>query len=411
MLLAFDRAPASDRSFDEAGRLHVANCPISKAMVCPYYGYEIPGWEELGLVKDRKYMLLRPAEELERAAPSFDNVQVLDDHTPVHAENNGSEPWCGTVSGVFFDGTYLRAGILSVWTKDAIDAVESEEKCELSASYSYDPIMEPGTFEGLRYDGRMVNISGNHVALVEEGRAGPDVHVSDSLPKGFRMKKIALLAAVSGTALTKAVRGLANDADIDGDELLKLIAVAASAGEGEAADDEDMNDDPNISGATLKKADDEDMDGADDEDEDDDDDKDKKAEDEEEGEGEEGKKEGANDRKPRRVVAPAMDAKAIEDRVIRRMTAWNTAVSKVAPHLGVVKIAMDAAPDGARGLYRKALDSAGVDHKGITSTVALERLVDLLPKPAAAFAMDSRRGAEPSPLDSVLGDRRAIHRS
>jgi hypothetical protein len=44
--------------------------------------------------------------------------------------------------------------------------------------------MTPGTYGGIKYDGVMRDIVGNHVALVEEGRAGADVHVGDAaLPK------------------------------------------------------------------------------------------------------------------------------------------------------------------------------------------------------------------------------------
>jgi hypothetical protein len=39
--------------------------------------------------------------------------------------------------------------------------------------------MAPGTFEGQRYDGRMTEINGNHVAIVAEGRCGSDVVVAD----------------------------------------------------------------------------------------------------------------------------------------------------------------------------------------------------------------------------------------
>ena len=40
--------------------------------------------------------------------------------------------------------------------------------------------MTPGVYEGERYDGVMTEITGNHVALVSDGRAGPDVVVADS---------------------------------------------------------------------------------------------------------------------------------------------------------------------------------------------------------------------------------------
>ena len=50
---------------------------------------------------------------------------------------------------------------------------------ELSCAYRYDPDFTQGTYDGQRYDFVMRNIRGNHVALVEEGRAGPDVVVAD----------------------------------------------------------------------------------------------------------------------------------------------------------------------------------------------------------------------------------------
>ena len=50
---------------------------------------------------------------------------------------------------------------------------------ELSCAYRYTPDFTPGKYEGTPYDFVMRAIRGNHVALVEEGRAGPDVVVAD----------------------------------------------------------------------------------------------------------------------------------------------------------------------------------------------------------------------------------------
>jgi hypothetical protein len=43
-------------------------------------------------------------------------------------------------------------------------------------------VLERGTFRGARFDGRMVGLIGNHVALVPEGRSGADVVIGDSRP-------------------------------------------------------------------------------------------------------------------------------------------------------------------------------------------------------------------------------------
>ena len=71
---------------------------------------------------------------------------------------------------------------LTVWDRAAIDAIEDGSFRELSCAYRYDPDFTPGSYEGTPYDFIMRNIRGNHVALVEEGRAGPDVVVADSHP-------------------------------------------------------------------------------------------------------------------------------------------------------------------------------------------------------------------------------------
>ncbi len=179
--VAMDRATV--RSYDADGRLHVATSHISKATVNPYMGKEIPGFEELGLKPDAIYQLLRDPQELAKAAPTFNNLPLLSRHVPVTADS----PEQGLVIGstgtdaIFTDG-YLDNSLV-VWVKSAIDLIESETQKELSSAYRYRPDMTPGSFGGIRYDGVMRDIVGNHVALVEKGRAGSDVVVGDAIPK------------------------------------------------------------------------------------------------------------------------------------------------------------------------------------------------------------------------------------
>ena len=79
-----------------------------------------------------------------------------------------------------FDAPYLKNSLV-VWDGEAIKLIEDDKQKELSCGYRYRADMTPGTYEGVRYDGVMRDIRGNHVALVEEGRAGPDVLVADSI--------------------------------------------------------------------------------------------------------------------------------------------------------------------------------------------------------------------------------------
>lgn len=174
---------ALDQSFrhkDQDGRLHIKWTNISKATVNPYRGREIPGWETLGLDADRIYQLWRHPEELAKAASTFNGIQVMSSHLAVDAGGAMKEQVAGALGNdAEFRPPYL-GNSMTIWWKEDIDDIESKEKCQLSCGYYYDPDMTPGEIQGERYDGIMRNIRANHVALVQAGRAGPDVLVHDS---------------------------------------------------------------------------------------------------------------------------------------------------------------------------------------------------------------------------------------
>jgi hypothetical protein len=176
--LAFDKS--SLRTYDMDGRLHLASTHISKACVNPYLGHEIPGYEALGLDADKIYHLLRDPKELEKAASTFNGLPLMKRHVPTSAEDHKHYDTVGaTGTTAKYNHPYLDNG-LAVWAQDDIDGIEDDEKRELSSSYHYKPVMESGEYEGVHYDGRMTDIVGNHVALVEKGRAGSDVLVGDA---------------------------------------------------------------------------------------------------------------------------------------------------------------------------------------------------------------------------------------
>lgn len=183
--IAFDFAedqPVGGREEDQDGRLRVTRVHISKANICPYKGSEIPGWKELGLERDRIYKLYRDPDELARGAETSNGVQLLKKHTPVSADDAKQYDVVGSVgTEARFSSPYLDNSI-TVWTKPDIEAIQSGKKKQLSMGYHYVPDMTPGrTPDGEAFDGVMRNIRVNHVAIVEEGRAGPDVVVADSL--------------------------------------------------------------------------------------------------------------------------------------------------------------------------------------------------------------------------------------
>lgn len=210
LTIAFDR---SARTTDADGRLHVASSHISKATVNPYYGKEIPGYDALGLHPDKVYKLLRDPAELERAAPTFARLPVLSEHVPVTVESPRPDLVVGAIgSDVEFNAPYLDAD-LSVWDAAAIAGIETGQVRELSCAYRYVPVMTPGEYEGQPYDGVMTEIRGNHLALVEVGRAGSDVVVADSNPfkKETAIMKMSKLGKAMFAALCAASPVLAAD--------------------------------------------------------------------------------------------------------------------------------------------------------------------------------------------------------
>ena len=179
--LAMDRAPTM-RNKDVNGWLHVKDCRISKANICPYMGREIPNAEKLGLVPDQVYNLYRDADALAASAPTFERAPLMLEHLGVTAlsaqRENVKRKIIGAISNVRWAAPYLVAD-LTVWDGEGIEAIESQRQQELSPGYHYEPQMNSGVLDGLPYDGRMLNIVANHLCIVDTGRTGPDVMVND----------------------------------------------------------------------------------------------------------------------------------------------------------------------------------------------------------------------------------------
>lgn len=177
-ILAFDKQTV--RNYDQDGRLFVESSRISKAAVNPYWGREIPRSDELGLDPDTVYRVFRDPDELRKGAATLNNLPILAVHKHVTADEPKKELIIGTTgSNSEFDGEYLTNS-LAFWDGEFIEKIEKDEQRELSSSYRYIPVIKSGTYNGDQYDIVMTEIQGNHVALVVDGRAGPDVLVADS---------------------------------------------------------------------------------------------------------------------------------------------------------------------------------------------------------------------------------------
>lgn len=139
---------------------------------------------------------------------SFIGRPITNDH-PAEAvtATNWRDHARGVVMGAMRDGEYL-AFDLTLFDAAAIKAVENGKR-ELSNGYACQLDWTPGTApDGTAYDARQTQISGNHVALVDAGRAGPNCAIKDGerfalcdanpaaladlQPKGNAVKKIVL---------------------------------------------------------------------------------------------------------------------------------------------------------------------------------------------------------------------------
>lgn len=176
--LAFDAA--TKRRFDDNGFMHVDACHITKEQVAPYYGHEIPDYERFNLDPHKIYYGYRSAEELQKGLETFNGLPLLLHHHPESADEPQKEYRVGSVgTSAEWNAPYID-NVLSITDKVGIKAVKDGVCRQISSAYQYDPDFTKGEFEGKPYDFIMRNIRGNHVALVEEGRAGPDVVVADA---------------------------------------------------------------------------------------------------------------------------------------------------------------------------------------------------------------------------------------
>lgn len=180
-LIALDEASVKEslRTLDKNGYLHVAMSRLTREQVAPYYGNQIPGWKDQGLDPERIYYAYRPAEELQKALDTFNGVPLLIQHKFDSSTEPNTELRVGTIGTSAKWSAPFVTNALTVWNKEAIDAIEDGTLRDLSCGYRYKPIFKSGkTEDGLDYDLVMTDIHCNHVALVHDGRA-PECYVED----------------------------------------------------------------------------------------------------------------------------------------------------------------------------------------------------------------------------------------
>lgn len=171
------------------GYLICCNVPVARTGVQKYLG------QELGL--NDKYDEYIPVYRLEEdvfdksAMASFEGKSITDNHPyePVDVNNNAMVDK-GHIQNIRRVGDEL-VGDLIIKDPNLISVVENNVKREISCGYNC-------KYEPYRDGYRQIDIRGNHVAIVDKGRAGSHVCIKDSLPerRTTMSKKTKILASM-----------------------------------------------------------------------------------------------------------------------------------------------------------------------------------------------------------------------
>lgn len=165
------------------GCLLCANVPIARIGSYKYLR------EELGLEGSGIVDVYREPEEVfdTNTIASFNGKAFTDTHPPVDVI---SDNWAQFAKGELTNvrqGTGNLEGFLvaDILVRDpiTINEIESGAKREVSAGYTCEYVEKDGKIYQTR-------IRGNHVALVQQGRAGPSVKINDQAVKKDRFKKV-----------------------------------------------------------------------------------------------------------------------------------------------------------------------------------------------------------------------------
>lgn len=168
-------------ALDDNGYLNVT-ARIARTGLHTYAGDEIPG----GHFKDHKIVhVLRPATEVfaKDAMASFAGLPITLGHPPsgVSAENY-KQTTVGVSTGTpVRDGEYLKVE-LSVRDADTVAQIIAAGGMQISNGYTVDLDTTSGTTSGGdSYDAIQRNIRGNHIALVDAARCGPECQLGENL--------------------------------------------------------------------------------------------------------------------------------------------------------------------------------------------------------------------------------------
>lgn len=195
-LVVFDSQPITRRERTEEQYLKVPGLIAASDNVQPYFAGElgIKGVDPKKIIR-----VFRPKAEVDKAAKTFDGKPVTLEHPKTMVS---AKIWRAVGRGEVYDTHPVELGLestLLVRDEQAIQAVESGRKKELSAAYDFHLELTPGVSpRGEAYDGVASDFRGNHVAIVGTARGGHACRVADSTTGERSMRVIAFDAARLG---------------------------------------------------------------------------------------------------------------------------------------------------------------------------------------------------------------------
>ncbi|RXI46081.1 hypothetical protein DP145_01715 [Clostridium tetani] len=178
MLTFYGDAISQNRTKTPEGYLIALNCPLARTGWYEYLGTEI------GLNTNEIVRVYRSPEEVfsKESMASFNGKSITDEHPPeLVVSDNNDRYEKGTVINIKRgkgNESDLLLGDLIIKDPILIEEVENNIKKEVSCGYECNyKENEDGTYS-------QIEIRGNHVAVVEAGRAGNRVAIKDSKLKG-----------------------------------------------------------------------------------------------------------------------------------------------------------------------------------------------------------------------------------
>lgn len=168
MRTRYDTAPIKQVTTDpQTGFMHVTNVPIARVGVFPYMKADRSIEMEAKL----------PAELLsDSTVNSADNRPVTNDHHGLVTKDNATQLAKGfTADNAHVDNNTLRVD-MTIMDGKLIDDINNGKQ-ELSIGFQTNIDQTPGKYNGVAYDSVQKDIRINHVAVVNQGRAGHKVRL------------------------------------------------------------------------------------------------------------------------------------------------------------------------------------------------------------------------------------------